>query len=621
MSTIKEDIENLVIHISDTEAKYKFKINGAYTDRYLDGSILKFAIGLKVLLIALYLVIWVILVIFCVKLNYARKFGKRLQEECGNEHLEIETPRFAIYEAHQAMKHYFVTNMNLFATILFLVLVLSFLEVFQVYKIFKITNTTGAMIVNQWFMIIVCLLFFFVFLSAWISEISVFSTRITTKYNNRIAPSVQKGLTATLRIMSLTVILFIVFFGGLFYYYGIKTHIWWYIITACVTSFLLHYYFWYFVNLHNNSIVPYSKASSELNKYIEDKLKSSKERILLTNYLSQNIRRTNPDIDTMPDLTQYKDKYYQYVMHKNGRETLNENTNSIDIPISTLKAILQPILFANIASITDVQAFKTDIEKVRNNLKAITYVTSNSSIKYTTVGEYVRKWFVTLIKTVVKSDEDIRATRETIHKAIDMYAFGGDFIVHESGGPAWGTGISTTDSGTKNAIKAKFTKAEYNIKEVEEIWNIHYLTSGIVVTKETSQDVTNLIAIMADSYGSNTISYDAISSNIINSTLEPEVINLIEDQIRKYKSGLMVSTLQDYMITMRKLDAPMQEDTGNMIFIIIRSSLVVFFVFSFLLFHKLYQSAKEETKMVVALVMLIFIAIAAWYSWFMGNVL
>lgn len=312
-----------------------------------------------------FIIAWILLSVLATGFSNAKKLGERLQAMCGAEYMEIESDRHAIHAQYNKQVRLFIaalTLMSLAGLCLMLTVLFTFIRIY-----WEETDETMKNIKRV--VIGISAVVILGYIAAWISEGSTVWKKLNVMIKNQsaISPKVTKMLkqyTIAMSTMLLVCVVGVVVSIGFYFYtaytaadttdaktaaetaaksaivvYAVCISI---AVLIVVSKMLLASDV---VSFTNKAFTPYNRVTEALNAQISSMLRKPETKVAMETYLRQNIHRIHPKLEVDPILNPdtndpYKNKYYLYVEHRGGNETVQAIENTKRISLRTLKGLL-----------------------------------------------------------------------------------------------------------------------------------------------------------------------------------------------------------------------------------------------------------------------------------------
>lgn len=562
--------------------------------------------------------VWILLLIIATRLNHAKNVGVRLEEDCGYEYLENESKRYNINKEYKKFKHYFKIISYLMIFPWLIIFVAAIYEAFLVYRVIG-GEFEAPKKVNILYRLWVYMLYAFVmlasFVSVWIFQATVWeSFAHAIKYDIPISKSIITKIRSSYISMATLLGFFIVSMLVLFVYANIQSRMLHYVLVAFVLTIVTAYLFTKIYQLHNNAIVPYNKKISEINETIKVNLEGSSGKVI-ERYLLANMRRSNPN-DKTESLINNKSKegtYYQYIMHKNGKESFTESGNSQTMPLENIKERLSRIYLNKIA----ISSFGSDITTIESTLSSGTTV---SAYEFGDISFRVRFHMLNLLYSHVGINVP---TLETLYSKLP-YALRI-------------TKLNTNDvSNTLKLYKdlpstviPALEKQQSNVVTVEQVQSV-LMQEYDTKNKERAADALLCVCLKATNFDKFTyVHLGGLSSAVVElqSTMSSygtknvyTILNMMRTNIDKLMEELPLRKLQKLMAEIRNLTPKVEGATTSFASTVIGVSAMMMVFLAFMLFHYMYKSAKGTFSVFIAAAVLAVFVVSAWYSWIVGNI-
>lgn len=567
------------------------------------------------------IVAWILMVIIMTHVSYGKRLGVRLENDCGVEHLENETTRYYINKAYNERKQVIpaITNVMLVSALL-----LTAATLFEVYLIYKrVYDVSGFAPVNiflhRYMYYAAAVMIIATILGMWIRH-NILWKKISSsiKYGVIIPPSTIKELKALYLSMMFLVARIDIGFFTLFAYYDIMNiRLLLFAIVSTLLFTIIYFTSEKILNLHNNVIAPYTSKTKEVNDTIVALLKTNDARTI-ERYLLNNIKRSNPS-DTTVTLTEtnkYKDSYYQYMMHKNGKESFSDTGNSQTVALSTIKNKLRYIYMTSIRSIPVVD-FNSDITNIMENIEKRRLPTPIVLFD-SEISRLVRFHVFNLI---YEGNGFTLPDVETLFRYVPLSLRN---VIIESYIISDVIGMYT--SGVPEGFVARFV-------DTSRSWTAGEIMSELLMyveDKYQAADIFITICLNMRNFDiSTSIDLGKLSDKVIDlqntmSTYESNsiytVLTLVRNEITKLLEDLPLRDLQRKMAALRNMDNTVMKYTSEFTNSVFWMSVVIAFILAFFVFHFLYKLGGDSfTVVIVSGVLFTFVA-SALYSWFIGGV-
>lgn len=563
-----------------------------------------------ILLGIIFAVSWLLLVVVAINFSIAKKKAERSQAICGSEFMEIESERHAIKTEYEK-------NMKLLTPAMIMLSLTSLVMMCYAYFIYVSAVKKGQSFKNHIYVtenmivLIVSVILFLACLSLWLSEIvalSKLSRQI--KLQSTISASWMKKITQfNIALSTLNVGLVCILLGVNIYLHKTmntdKPDIQWipYIslivfgIIILITKVLLGFNV---QSLTNKAIVPYTQKTSEVDTKITQMLRKPQTRLPVQAYLRNNIHRMDPNLQVDPTLNAESNdpfirKYYLYIEHRGGRETVPGLDSTKRISLQTLKSLLGRFYTYNFPNANNT----TEAE-----LSAIPAITDDAlktkPIYYTPQAKAIREWIYNVMLGT-RNQEDIRFNKREFLAAVARYSPQLD--------NAFGTVLLNMNQSDAE-INVAYFKANINAGNAPAL------------PQDSLQDVVSTMLLHTDAYNGVEVDMNDLLLNLAaNTTINSVVKDAINKELALYQDSSVMSSLQSKMRELRNLSPVMKSETNKLIRQIFWTTMVIVVITGFALFHIVYNKYKDHNAimtMMIALFMILLIVGFAIYHWIAG---
>lgn len=520
-------------------------------------------------------VVWILLIIAAKRLSFAKAYGIRQRETCGNEYLELETARYEIDQMYKSSVDNLLKTSNIILQSVCLIPIIVSIVILGFAS--KHLNTKPRTLIILAGSGCAVLAIFGVYLAFWIKELLPSTEqKYLTMYNIGTQPVGNK-----LKVLGFSIGIIVVLWISVVAYKHVSSTIdmnqWsndnemyqriaimFSIITVVCAAILFL--------IHGDRPLLQQKI---LGKYgdIKSKLQSSVTDLMdnpdFRRYLEINIKRVNPSMDGNPDFNDatLKENLYAYLEHRPGIDRFDVGKEYITV--GTMKPTFNEMF--DTATTNDRHALLVLLQKMYAMEVDALYIFTPEQIDACVNHKYLFQESPTVASTLATNIKQTNLSYEGIATFLKSFT------------------LSGADATPENVDKIKYLLH----------WLVHMSTykDDVAIEYET-----------IDYYLStdNTLSTDAINQLKVNmAALEKE-----------QHSSTVIASLGVNMRSARAVEPEIVLATDTFLKHVFRITMCICAVLAYLGLHWFYINYKSSMVTALSMTILIGIFVITWYAWF-----
>jgi len=525
------------------------------------------------------------------KLHSTMKKGERMRKQCGSQYMERESERYFIYKEYAKFSKLFIPILWLFLTSWFL---------------FGLaTWDTGSLHLQSHRMIyhfsgLLYVVGFVIVLIVMKVKTSTIKSNIKSNinYESKVAP-VKKLIIAWYCIT----IIFCIFplivqlrseqstaidigFVSLT------------IIFITVVFVLCYLFFVKFNDVHNKFIANYRIFAET---QLQESLKNMTTNAGVvgagtTQYLKQNVMNAHPDLTREPNIQDdpYSNELYSYVMHANGSEAFNDDTNTAIIGINELKSYIATNFYKSLNE-PDIDAMGVVSFEIVKDSKVDVSTLTVEKIQYTPASAIFRDVVATMLHGGLK-DPDLRLSipRNDVEYILSKYE----------------------DDSIDVAIREEILKP---IVTTVSIPRLNEILSKHIQSEVLALDILNSVIFYCKSNNYETQYVVTIKSRLSAFLTDERIKHYLDTVIQATMQENDILEIQQIMAQMRDTSPTWMKYNSKFINVVKWVNIIVWGIVFYYLYHKL-MNWDKSLFLIVPLMLILIIVVVTYFAWFTGSV-